>query len=231
MSPVTGTGAEYVGSLAWPERPEGIGRLAEIAYEQMAPVHKDDAERGYPLLIFLNAYYMPLQTIDDIVRDREGMPGWGILFDPDLCPFRYLPWLAMIAGVRLRPGMPELEMRDRIKQRDGRHRCTPDALIKAARDNLTSLGDSTPRVILRERFNAADPTGDDPGYFQVVTYASQTPDPEAVLQALLPQKDVGLIMTYTVLEGQDYQTLADTHATYTAVSTDYDDYDAMRTDS
>lgn len=194
-----------------------VGRLAEIAYAEMAPVAQGDAERGWPLLKFLHAYYMPLQEIDDIVRDRPelGLQGWAILFHPDLCPVRYLPFLAMVAGVRLRPGMSEAEMRSRIKARDGIRRCTPDAIKQAAKDNLDALiPEEQRKVILRERFRNEAPNADSPGYFEVLTFVNQTPDSETVRAALLEQKDVGLIMSYRVVSGADWQYVIDENATW-----------------
>lgn len=208
-------------------RPTGIGRLAEIAYEGMRPVHKAyDAERNWPLLRFLDVYYLPLQLIDDIVRDTEYVdengdtqviPGWGILFDPDRCPARYLPFLAMFAGVRLRPGMTEAEIRSRIKTRDGLLRCRPAALIKAAQDNL----EGEKRVILRERYDPFNASVDAPGYFQVITFTDDTPDSDAVKRALLEQKDVGLIMRYNVLDGQDWQSVIDDYDSWTELMAAY----------
>lgn len=194
-----------------------VGNLATIAYDAMEPVWVEDEKRGYPLLHFLHAYYLPMQQIDDIVRDRDDLPGWGILFDPDLCPARYLPWLAMFAGVRLRVGMGEAEIRSRIKDRDGTKRCTPGAIIAAAQAHL--IGAKT--VILRERYNHDAPTADDPGYLDVITYTDETPDPDAVLTAIREQKDVGLVMSYRVLSGQDWQNVIDTNATWQDVINNY----------
>lgn len=194
-----------------PAAPPPVGRLAGIAYEGMVPVAMGDAERGYPLLKFLHAYYLPLQQIDDIVREP-------ILWDPDLCPFRYLPWLAMWAGVRLRPGMPEAEIRSRIKLRDGRKRCTPDALVAAAKANLDA---DSPIVILRERHNPDNPLVDSAAHFEVLTYTAQTPDEGAVRAAMLEHKDVGLIMHYRVVDGQDWQQVVNTYATWQDVLDNY----------
>jgi len=195
-----------------------VGNLANIAYDQMAPVARDDADRGYPLLKFLDAYYLPLQQVDDIVRARDdGTPGWAVLFDADRCPTRCLPWLAMMAGVRLGTGMSEAEIRARIKERPNVHRCTPGALIAAAQFHLTGAKS----VILRERYDPANPAVDSPGHFHIVTRTAETPDEGAVRRALLEQKDVGLLMHYTVIDGQDWQELIDTYPTWADVLSTY----------
>lgn len=188
-----------------------VGPLAAAAYEEMEPVHRlYDEARGWPLLKFLHAYFIPLQTIDDIVRERDDLPGWGILFDPDQCPVRYLPFLAMWAGVRITEAMSEAEVRARIKTRPQIVRCTPGALVQAAKDNLTGAK----KVILRERYDPDNPNVDSPGHFEVITYTDETPDPEAVRVAMLEQKDVGLIMHYRVVSGQDWQQLVNDYPTW-----------------
>lgn len=207
-----------------------VGRLAEIAYSQMEPVARAyDEARGWPLLKFLHAYYLPLQQVDDIVRDRDDFPGWGILFDPEQCPARYLPWLAMFAGVRLRVGMTEAQMRALIKDRPALARCTPQALVDQVKTAL--LEGSTKKVILRERYKATDPGVDHAAWFEVITKTDETPDPDAVRRAILEQKEVGLLFTYIVQDGQDWQELIDTHGTWQDVIDDYATWDETIADS
>lgn len=195
-----------------------VGRLAEIAYAEMEPVAKPyDEAAGWPLLHYLHAFFMPMQKIDDLVRDKDDGPGWSILFDPDRVPARYLPFTAMVAGVVLRPEMSEQEKRDRIKERDGIKRCTPDAFVRAIQQQLT--GDKG--VVLRLRFDPAAPAVDSPGHFQVLTYLDETPNADAVIAAMQEQKIVGLVQHYEIVAGQDWQELVDTYGTWQAVVDDY----------
>lgn len=190
----------------------------------MAPVAKGDEDRGWPLLKFLHGFYLPMQQIDDIVRDREDMPGWAILFDPDLCPARYLPWLAMFAGVRLLPGMTEAEIRSRIKARDGIKRCTPAALLAAAKD-YASPGAT---VVLRERYNPYEPTEDAAGYVTLIAFADETPDPFALFNAVkAEQKDVGLLLYLVVSAHTDYFAVEADNESYQDVIDNYATYDAL----
>lgn len=206
-----------------------IGPIARVAYEEMAPVHAEDAIRGYPLALFLHAYYMPLQKVDDIVRDRPelNLPGWGILFHPDLCPAEYLGYLAMFAGVPITDDMSEAEKRQRIKLRDNTKRCTPGAIIQAAQDHLIE----PKRVILRERYDPDNPLVDSPGHFMVITYTADTPDPDAVLAAIKEQKDVGLILHYDVQDGQDWQQVVTDYATWNDVLAAYDTWQDLIDDT
>lgn len=116
----------------------------------------------------------PQESVSELLRMVPvGRPGWSILFDPDLCPVRYLPWLAMFAGVRLTTGMAEEEMRSRIKDRDGLRRGTPGAIARAVQQHLT--GSKT--VLIRERFNhASGSSADAPGYLDVVTREDESPE-------------------------------------------------------
>jgi hypothetical protein len=203
---------------------------AERLYEMLAPLAQHDPENGWALLIYVNAIATGFQLTEDWVRDTPaGEPGWSLLVDLDRCPPEALGWLAQFVGVRLLPGSSEQEQRDRIASTDGFKRGTRDALIGAAKSTLT--GSQT--VIFRERdgANMGHPTSPDYAYcLSVITYASQTPDPNATLSALLAQKPGGILMSYRTATGQDYLQLKTNHATYAAVKAAYRDYNAVRTD-
>lgn len=189
---------------------QGAGIQAAIAI--------DDKGRGYPLLKFLNGYYMPMQDIDDIVRDTDEGPGWTILFDADRCPSRYLPWLAMFAGVRINRSMTDQQIRERIKDRPAWRRGTPAGIKQAAQSKLTGAK----KVILRERHQIGNPD-DAPGYFELITYTDETPDSAAVLRTVVDeQKDVGLLIGYRVLDGQDWDQVVADWDSWDDVMSNYD---------
>jgi hypothetical protein len=149
----------------------------------------------------------------DIVRDRDdGTPGWSILWDPDLCPVLFLPFLARWYGISLDPGLSELQQREAIKQTAGYRDGTPGELIGVARKHLTDPVNGT--VYLVER------VGGDAYHTAVSTLASQTPDPAATERALMEKKIAGETLTYTTVTGGDY-------ATFKAVHTDYADVHAQ----
>lgn len=141
------------------------------------------------------------QEVDDYASDGPlGQVGWSVLLDINRIPDKGLEWLAQFVGVSLPVGLTAAQKRVRVQTTAGWKRGTPAALVGAAKAYLTG----TQNVLMRERFDVANPTVDTPGKFQVITYTSQTPDSAAVLAALIAQKPGGLVMTYSVYAGQDW---------------------------
>jgi hypothetical protein len=61
----------------------------------------------------------------------------------------------------------------------------------------------------------------------VLTIDSETPDPAMTERALLSQKPGGIVLTYHVGPGQDYQLVKDTSATYADAKATYSTYSYM----
>jgi hypothetical protein len=93
-------------------------------------------------------------------------------------------------------------------------------MTAAAQLHLTG----TKTVFFRERYGGAY-------RLQVLTYLSQTPDSTLVLKELMAQKPAGIILTYTVLAGQDYQLLFTNNATYQIVYDKYPTYQGVLSDT
>lgn len=137
-----------------------------------------------------------LGAIDDLVR---GDDGWVRVLDPTATPAGWLGWVAQFAGVRLRRGLTDTQQRLRILETSGQRRGTVAAIEGAAAQLLT--GDR--RVDLTERHD------DDPYRVLVITYQAQTPDPDAVADALAAEKPAGIVLDYQVRAGASYAQLAD----------------------
>ena len=201
--------------------------FAERTYDGLEPLAVFDEANGWSLLILVNALGTMFQLVEELVRDTAEGPGWSMLMDVDRCPDIALPWLGQFAGVRLLPGSTPDEQRTRIKSTDGFKRGTPAALTAAAKATLT--GSQT--VVLRERYSAPQvPDPDGAYYLYVATYTVETPNPAATQQALLSQKPAGIVLVYTAITGQDYQTVKNTTATYAALKSKYASYGAVRAD-
>jgi hypothetical protein len=167
--------------------------------EQIAP---DDAELGDAHAHLAGALATALERTAEIYDPDEGLPG-GPLVDVDRCPDWALPWLAQLVGVAIPVGMDADTAREAIRSVAGWKRGTVAALRAAAGFHLT--GEKT--VYFRER----DPSGADPPYtLEVVTRTTETPDPAAVQAELLRQKPAGLVLTYRVVAGWDYQEMTAT---------------------
>jgi len=198
-------GDEYLGPILTP--------WGERLRERTEPLAPDDAEHGDAHAHLSGALAAALERTAEIYDPEEGLPG-SPLVDVDRCPDWALPWLAALVGVTLPTGIDAATMREGIRSVAGWKRGTPAALRAAAGLHLT--GDKT--VYFRER----DPTGGDPPYcVEVVTLTSETPDPAAVEAALRRQKPAGLVLTYRVVAGYDWQQVDADYASWSALDAAY----------
>src|SRR4051812_26648365 len=95
---------------------EDASNLWEIIYQAMGFHRDDDPDTGYQLGKLIESLCNPYQDIYNLLREREGQKGWAILFDPDECPARWLPYLAQCVGFVIEPQMSEAQIRAEIKQ-------------------------------------------------------------------------------------------------------------------
>lgn len=171
--------------------PPEVSDLAEAFWRDLGFHAEDDEAEGYALLIFCSALMLPLEPIHEIIRERDGLKPWEILFDPDECPVWGLPHLSMYPGVVLQPGMSEEQQRNEIREPTGWRRGQMQAIKVAARRTLSK---ADARVIVRPRTPA-------PGMHYVRTLQSETPDPErtrAELRAAIPPWEV---LDYEAISG------------------------------
>jgi hypothetical protein len=77
-----------------------IGLFGEELYEQVLPMHGPDPDGLARDLI--GAWTHGVREVDELVRDSEKGPGWGVILDVDDAPVKGLAWLAQLAGVQLR---------------------------------------------------------------------------------------------------------------------------------
>lgn len=198
-----------------------LSPFAARAYQLVAPIATEDEANAWALAIYIAALSEPFNEIDELASDGpDGQPGWYKLMDPNLIPDKGLPWLAQFLGVDLTGVTDPADMRYLIATRPSWNRGTTRAMIDAVAPLLT--GNKT--VIFRERY----PT---PYQLSVVTRTAETPDSAAVLKALLSQKPAGIVLTYTVLSGQDYQSVFTDHASYNIVYTTYATYQDLLDDN
>jgi len=198
-----------------------IGELAQRAYDALAPLAYDEANRAWALAIFLGALGDSLfQEIDDYASDNvDGDTGWSLMIDLNRVPDKALPWLAQFVGVDLRGGLTPADQRQQMSGLANWKRGSVLALEQAPKPYLTGAK----VVVFRERDGS-------PNTLTVITYTSQTPDSAKVLSALMAQKPAGIILNYYVRTGQDYQSLKNNHPTYANVYASYATYQGIVTD-
>jgi len=147
--------------------------FSQDLYDRVQPLNFADPTYDYPIAKLAQAFGMMFQVVEDYGRDDPitGQPGWSVVMDISKCPNEALPWLGQFVGVRLPTGLTPDQQRAYIKDAPGWDRGTVAALKAAVSPYLAG----NKSVIVRERFNQANPNVDSPGYFQVTTYANETP--------------------------------------------------------
>jgi Phage tail protein (Tail_P2_I) len=193
--------------------------------DALAPMMYAEAQTGNALTDYLSGLGLEFELVESWVSDTDTDIGWSLLLDIDRCPPEALPWLAQIVGLTLPTGLSAADQRNLIRTTPNWKRGTVGALTGAAAPFLT--GNKT--VILRERYDGSG--NDAPYYLQIITYASETPDSSLVLKALMSQKAGGIILTYTVATGQDYQQLKTNRATYQVMKNYYPTYAGVKSDT
>lgn len=191
-----------------------VSATAEEAYEALGPWTTPDPDHAYFLLRFVASTANLLQPVNDLARDTDDAPGWAVLFDPDRAPVDALDWLGQFLGVAPMFGLTEAARRARVRETAGFRRGTVAAIEGAARQYLT--GARQVKVVERDGGSAYR--------IRVRTYLAETPNPEAVRQALVDQKPAGIVMTYDVAVGATYGELTEEFATYGQLNAAFDTY-------
>lgn len=199
---------------------EPINRVAQMLYDAFAPVAQADAGRGYPLLKYINAIAYMFEEVVEIALDTDEGPGWSPLMDPDRIKFDHIGYLAQFLGERIPASLDENFARIRVRDTPRLWRGTPKAIQDAVRATL--IGDQVVYHTERDTGSA--------WHYDITTYTSQTPSPDATERAIKAQKPAGQIYSFNLtnggdfnvlrLEHDDFQDVKDTFATFADVRAD-----------
>jgi hypothetical protein len=148
--------------------------------------------------------------VAEVVDPPDPYPPWSPLFYVDICPDWALPWLAQLVGISLPASLTPDQARIVIKQLAQLQRGSPKAIEAVLGLYLTG----SKSVYFRERDG-------DPYILEIVTLASETPDEDQILSAILLQKPGGILLHYRTTAGWDHQALADEHDLHSELGTLY----------
>lgn len=204
------------GGTKYPYEPDPTV-MGDRLRERTQPLAPNDEAYGFAHAYLCRALGVAFQQAQEIADPEGDVPPLAPILNPDLAPDWALPWVAQLVGIRLPANLAADEARVFIKDARGFRRGTRASIYAGAAYWLT--GDKT--MYFRER-DAGDPYA-----LEVVTIASETPDPDAVLAALIAQKPAGLILRYRQVVGWDYEALTDTGKTYAVVATEFATYAAL----
>lgn len=196
-----------------------VGVVGEEVYAALEPLASVDSSYGWPLLLFAGALAAPVEDIAALVRDSAAGPGWSAAVDVDRCPDFALPWLAQCNGTVLTPGMTADEQRAAIKDEPGFRRGTLGAIVAAAQKTLTGAK----QVLVKER---------DGGAYKLTvhTFTSETADTAATEAAIRAQKPAGIILTYSAIDGSDFELVRLAYTTFADLTSAHSTFGDLATD-
>lgn len=183
----------------------------------------DEAAGDYPLLRFLAGIGLELGAVD-VLRERIDyvtVPDGGELgdtsdlADPTTADATWLPWLAQLVGVNLAPGLPEDARRDAVEFASAGWRAgTKSSVADAARSVLTG----TKFAVVYDHSTAAVRGTASVWDVLIVTRPTETPDPAAVLTAVVARgaKPAGVVLHHLAYEAE-FATVETTYPTWDSI--------------
>lgn len=131
--------------------------LTELLLERLAPFLTPDVDPNGDHTNFVSALAAPAEQLFGLLWDQNDpddpdyVPGWSPLFDVDLCPEQFLPFLGQMVGVpsSALQGLSDSNQRQLIRAEAGQSRGTPGAILSAAQRHLAPGA----FIVLQERLN------------------------------------------------------------------------------
>jgi hypothetical protein len=111
--------------------------FGQALFDRLKPWQNDD------LAIYCDAFGAMHEEVYTLVHDQgvdgdpDYVPGYGVLFDIDTCPYKWLGYLAQFAGVAIPPGTSDTDARAMILAHQSWSRGTAEGITRAASLALT----------------------------------------------------------------------------------------------
>jgi hypothetical protein len=80
-----------------------IGSFGQILYDELGPMQYDEINQDFALMNFCGALGTCLDDLNDVVRETDTRPSWGLIFDADNAPLQWLPWMGQFSGTYIDP--------------------------------------------------------------------------------------------------------------------------------
>jgi hypothetical protein len=180
--------------------------LWELLYESLG-YHVEDDVDGH-LQLFCEGFMAPKQDAYDLARERDDQPApFAVLFDPDQCPARFLPYSVQYVGIEITPEMSEEQIREEFREPTGWTRGREPAIRLAGARTLEPVAGEPLVIIIR-------PETPEVGHHYIRTLATQTPDPartEAAFRAAVPAWEE---LDYAAFDGPTYSDSLANYPTY-----------------
>lgn len=192
------------------------GPALERLYDALPDHYRSaDEPAGFPLYRWLAGVVGQLGEIDALIDGidyDDTVPGdTSTLADPQVAPVAWLPWIAQLVGVRLSADLTEQQARDAVQFASSGWRAgTKQAIADAARSELTD----TKYAVVYDH-SIANPGDGGPWDVMILTRTSETPDPAAVLAAVIARgaKPAGVVLHHRTYES-GWDTVTSTYPTW-----------------
>lgn len=202
--------------------PIGIATINRL-YSALPEAYRyADEDQGWPLYLWLAGTVAELGEVDVLldrvdyvtVDDGGTLGDTSDLTDPVAADLEWLPWLAQLVGVPLRPDLTDAEKRDAIRYASAGWRAgTKTAVAAAAKTELT--GTQYARV-----YDHSITEPGDGGQWDVliITRVTETPDVDRVLLAVdrRAAKPAGVVLHHRAYEA-GWDTVVSTYSTWNAL--------------
>jgi hypothetical protein len=123
-----------------------VSTFADRLIEKMEPWNTGPVIAGSTdLERWLKALAAMFAPVEELAKEEGSdgetgyVPAWGKLFNPELCPAKFLPYLGQYVGVQIPGGASEAEARQLVKEHAGFSRGTLTSL-KAAIERVLGVG-------------------------------------------------------------------------------------------
>lgn len=186
-------------------------RLAERA----GPLQRPEVDAQYAYA-FGNLCEAMMHMYEDVALlvDPEDESPWVPLFDVELCPEFALPWLAQVVGVRLPASVTGEAAREYIKALSFEQTGKPETIIRVIQAVLTG----SKSVTLYERSDG------DAYHLEIVTADSDTPDVQAVRDAIVACVPAAILVEYRQVLGWVYSAMTTEGGLYSALPPKFTSY-------
>ena len=198
-----------------------LSPLGQRLRDRTQPLAPTDADNDYAHAHLCEGMMLSMAEVASLVDPPDPYQPWEILFDPDLCPAKFLPWLGQCVGVRVTRVMSEATQRAAIKGLGGYKLGSPQRIRAAV--ELTLVGDPK-QVYFRER------DGGEAYTLEIVTFADQTPNPDQTEAAIKAELPAAILLRARAVLSWDYEALTARGGTYAQQSIDFATYAALALD-
>lgn len=171
-----------------------MSTFAERLVERMEPWNTGPVIAGSTdLERWLKALAAMFEPVEELAKEEgfDGeagyVPAWGKLFDPELCPAKFLPYLGQYVGVQIPGGASEAEARQLVKDHAG-----------FSRGTLASV-EAAVRRVAGEPFSVVERTGPlgEPNAYYVLVFVGAGKKTNALYEAINAVKPSGVFFTVT----------------------------------